>query len=434
MVRGARRAGDKNGPIPAGTRTTINISPSNDLFWCRYMRSNRLCHFVLFLRPLLFAVLVLSEAVVGLQAQDWTRPMSVRKDCGSGVEVTAEEVFRGMEPAIPDVPSSCGNSTRSLLKQFSDENHENWESLSNRACAAKLGWVENSPGICSAGGPPPICPRKDHWHKDSAAATYAWKQYQQDHYTQSRQMRLTEAACGCWMNLITASPAAQVLGRSANPFSYTPSFDVPAAVVPCSDTRECQVSEPGSVCTARNLCELPNAFQRNVKLSGELAANTTVGVTENIATEVAKRELLSALPSEIAGLITEITQKFAFRTGAAVVGGIFQAQQTETLVPSYKAALVQMSNGLSSLRLQYSQLNQLNSGKGPRAPYSRNELLAAIAQNKQQLRMDMNNANSFLAGIQQQRELRPGACYNVLEYQNSATMADAAKALSLPDQ
>jgi len=43
------------------------------------------------------------------------------------------------------------------------ENNQTWI---NRRNSAQSGWKEHSPGTCTAGGPPPICPR-DHWYRVS---------------------------------------------------------------------------------------------------------------------------------------------------------------------------------------------------------------------------------------------------------------------------
>ncbi len=49
---------------------------------------------------------------------------------------------------------------------------DNSEAWKNRRKSAQNGWQENSPGTCSAGGPPPICVA-DHWHRVSIAAAMA---------------------------------------------------------------------------------------------------------------------------------------------------------------------------------------------------------------------------------------------------------------------
>lgn len=52
------------------------------------------------------------------------------------------------------------------------ENDQSWK---NRRESARKGWEENSPGTCSAGGPPPICVA-NHWHRVSTSV--AWAKYE----------------------------------------------------------------------------------------------------------------------------------------------------------------------------------------------------------------------------------------------------------------
>ncbi|MCE7053439.1 hypothetical protein LZF95_02035 [Algoriphagus sp. AGSA1] len=56
------------------------------------------------------------------------------------------------------------------------EEIENSESWKNRRESARSGWEENSPGTCSAGGPPPIC-TADHWHR--VPSSVAWEKYEE---------------------------------------------------------------------------------------------------------------------------------------------------------------------------------------------------------------------------------------------------------------
>ncbi|MGN6420990.1 MAG: hypothetical protein ACTHMC_25990 [Pseudobacter sp.] len=65
---------------------------------------------------------------------------------------------------------SINNAKRRLAEAI--ERTKNEASWKNRLQTAQDGWEEKSPGTCSAGGPPPICPA-NHWFKTTTAASMA---------------------------------------------------------------------------------------------------------------------------------------------------------------------------------------------------------------------------------------------------------------------
>lgn len=68
---------------------------------------------------------------------------------------------------IPNVLATRPECRQKLNEMIAEWNREdaNDKSLHNRYQSALDGWVEKEPGMCSAGGPPPICPA-NHWIKD----------------------------------------------------------------------------------------------------------------------------------------------------------------------------------------------------------------------------------------------------------------------------
>lgn len=226
-----------------------------------------------------FVCVSLSVFLVQANAQD------LRKDCGFGVSVTAAEVFSGMIPPSPNIPETCETKTAQVSRRFAQEDRDNWEALSNRACSAKLGWVENSPGICTAGGPPPICKRTDHWHKDSGKAEQEWQRFKHDQYAEPRQQLITDAGCGCWLDTVSNQSGGRT-PSAFNPYSPTQNSYNPysqEAIVPCSTTAECQVPLPGSVCSERKSCEIPKAITRQATGA---AAYVDGKITNHAADEV----------------------------------------------------------------------------------------------------------------------------------------------------
>ncbi|MCC2545536.1 hypothetical protein LJY25_03700 [Hymenobacter sp. BT175] len=61
-----------------------------------------------------------------------------------------------------------------VQKRLDDLLHriEHDQSWKNRRASAQSGWKERNPGLCSAGGPPPICPA-DHWQRISVSTAMA---------------------------------------------------------------------------------------------------------------------------------------------------------------------------------------------------------------------------------------------------------------------
>jgi hypothetical protein len=63
----------------------------------------------------------------------------------------------------------CLRTHDTLVERYRREDAKQWEKLRNQARSYAAGWREKEPGRCTAGGPPPICPR-DHWYKADIAA------------------------------------------------------------------------------------------------------------------------------------------------------------------------------------------------------------------------------------------------------------------------
>lgn len=378
-----------------------------------------------------FRLVCVLSCVTPLRGQNVLSPDP--KNCGSDIVVRSAEVLEGFEPTFPSVPSACHGSVRQAIGKFRDEDQKNWVAYSNRACSAKLGWVENSPGICNAGGPPPICPRTDHWHKDPQRAELEWARFQAG-IREQRQQTITDAACGCWMNMVKNVGTNTAAQMPFNPYSAQPiGFNGYSgqAVIPCSRSAECEIAEPGSVCTSRNLCELPGGVDRGVRAAGDLVASKALDKGREKAVALEAQALLELAPKKVATLLTEIGEDFDV---PVKVGAAFLAPANDRfLIESYRSTLQQIHDQLASLRELAASARQVDAGKGPYQPYTRTDLSAKITQIKSQIRSNMDMANNVVEGIVQERQLPKGACYNVLQYQNSAINADVAQIYSMPN-
>lgn len=100
-------------------------------------------------------------------------------------------------------PSSCADDAAAKVRSWLDQDQSTAAALQNRFCSYELNWVEVYPGICSCGGPPPVCPLTTHWYKDSSKA-----QQQRDDYIRSiydpRRKDLEDSICACWTSAMSA--------------------------------------------------------------------------------------------------------------------------------------------------------------------------------------------------------------------------------------
>lgn len=282
------------------------------------------------------------------------------------------------------LPSACQGESDRLRALWRQEDLDNWDALANRACAAKQGWVENSPGICTAGGPPPICPRTDHWHIDHRRAMSAWADDQQKTRLK-REQQLVDATCGCWKN--TLRPV-----QDDNPSGLSPQQISNSMVVPCSGT--CP-GLPGHVCR-QGFC-VPDTQARLKDLVTDKAADKYKEGIENLIKDI-DPELLA------------LTESVAFK----VLGGSASAFLTSTPVAdwgaSYKSSIIRVQQKLSQMRVDLTQ-------------YKQNGYAANVWKDRDDLQTELDNMNTLAAGLITERGLGADACYSVIDYQNSALNA-----------
>jgi hypothetical protein len=126
-------------------------------------------------------------------------------------------------------PPSCKVTVSSENQKWKAADRSDWQILANKACSARLGWVERSPGICQAGGPPPVCPRQDHWLKVDPYRALQALEEENKKAAERRELEMIQEACKCWRKSIEQShrPSA-VSGRLTSDSPYDP------FVIPCS--------------------------------------------------------------------------------------------------------------------------------------------------------------------------------------------------------
>lgn len=292
-------------------------------------------------------------------------------------------------PTTPSsgLPVSCQTEAGQLQSAWYQEDLANWEALANRACAAKQGWVENSPGICSAGGPPPICKRTDHWHRDSRKAMSTWFDQQQE-VRHAREQQLIDAACGCWENTIrSVQDSAQVSETSAESVSNS-------MVVPCSNS--CQ-GLPGYVCR-QGFC-VPDTL---APLKGKAAEQ---------GTDLYKK-LTELLMRDIDPELMALADSVGFRV-LGVAATFLDSTPTVDWRTSYKASVVRVQQKLDRMRADMSE-------------YRRTGYTANVWADRDDLQKELDNVNSIAAGMITERGLGADACYSVINLQNSSLNASFA--------
>jgi len=113
------------------------------------------------------------------------------------------------------------------------------------------GWVENVPGTCRAGGPPPICPA-NHWHRD-ANSIQEWRQRLKE-LVVKRTRVLLEERCDC---LAESAAESLNLAAVARNTSATNRGEVSGSLGVCETDGHCP---PGLSCQNKR-CVVPSKIK-----------------------------------------------------------------------------------------------------------------------------------------------------------------------------
>jgi hypothetical protein len=328
-----------------------------------------------------------------------------------GVAVNQNEVLLSRLPDPRGLKGSatCKETGWRLRAQWEAEDRAHWEQLSNRACSAKLGWVEYNPGECKAGGPPPICP-VNHWYRDPTGAMASW---QRDNQTKrhEREEQLSHAVCGCWF-----SEAKDKAAHSAEMSSNYAPGDEPAMVVPCGGS--CPI--PGHDCVG-GVCRPQGIYgtllAEGKKQAGEIALDKAKEVTEEaviksigLVSESLEATLDAAKESPW-GAVTLLAE--------GPSGGKY-AEIYEDQVRKFHASLNEFQNEVS---LYYRR----RKFGPPEEPLIRAQLL----KEREDLRERIAEMNEAREGVSREQDLGKYACYEVFEFQNSVLNAAFGRMLGV---
>lgn len=328
------------------------------------------------------------------------------------VVVTEAEVFAFRFPNRQLVPGppSCRATVSLENQKWKAADRLDWQTLANKACSARLGWVERSPGICQAGGPPPVCPRQDHWLKvDSYRALQALEE-ENKKVAEKRELEMIQEACNCWRKSIEQSHKPSVVsGRLTPDRPYDP------FVVPCSAG-----CPPGTQCEG-GVCRPPTVMGYE---TGQ-AAKSVGSVAAKSVKRLAFKELMSQA-SIVGTFLATKTGGVAFAT----VLGLFDSKPLSIWRQSYEAHLAEIQvefQDLARLYLEESSLVRKVPGRAPDA------VKADIQRLKQRLIAEFEILNQDYGGMVRENELKVWECREVFEYQQQRLNQTFANYLSLPE-
>jgi hypothetical protein len=170
------------------------------------------------------------------------------------------------------MPARCAAPVFQSITDWQNTDACNWEALSNHYCSHQVGWVEINRGTCQAGGPPPICPRTDHWRYDPAAAARFLRDDQQ-RTTSAREAELASQvteACNCWAGIVDAE-TENPTPIDADVATINPDA-APSALIGFCTANQCP---PGYRCY-KSRCYLQSAFQKaEVKVESKLVGTVS---------------------------------------------------------------------------------------------------------------------------------------------------------------
>lgn len=339
------------------------------------------------------------------------------KQCETNLMSMAVNQNEVLLPRLPDTQGlnaspTCKNSALVLRAQWEAEDRNQWEQLSNRACSAKLGWIAKQ-GVdgtwCSAGGPPPICPRTDHWYRDPINAFAAWTR---DNKTKAyeRQVQLAKVLCNCWLDE-AKDKAAHSAGMNSN---YIPG-DQPVMVVPCDGS--CPI--PGHDCI-QGVCRPQGTYStlraETKKISGEMALETAKTLTE--------KALVEAI-----GLVSEslkATIEAADECPVAQLAKLFDGPSEGISAQIYEGEVRKFQNQLTQFQNEVRLYYQYRSSPGQEVLF-RTSVLKLRTSLQERIAM-MNEAKD---GVVRERSLGKYACYDVLDFQNANLNAAFARMLGV---
>jgi hypothetical protein len=224
------------------------------------------------------AVLLVTSAVT--QPGVVGREQGLRKTCDprlGNAEVTQNEVLADRYPSTRwySVSDACARRMQERINEWYQQDLARWDQLATRACSYALGWVEYHPGVCQAGGPPPICVA-NHWYRDPNRAK-AQQEEENARVRRERTDELSKMACDCSAQEIRES-AAPSLEATTSSVSATTIPSPSGLSLPCSGS--CPI--PGYNCV-NGFCQAAAAIVQAAQASPYLRPSDTTALVDRVA-------------------------------------------------------------------------------------------------------------------------------------------------------
>lgn len=312
-----------------------------------------------------------------------------------------------------NLTEACMTNARQQNEQWRQEDLTNWERFSNQLCSAKVGWVENVPGTCQAGGPPPIC-TANHWHQNPNTAIDSFNNLRKQ-IAEQRFESLMSGACDCLRTELEEKVTSNVPKQdTSNPFNINNN----PFVIPCSGSGGW--CPPGTQCKDF-ACKAPtyveNKSEKVIDFALEKAKDKAIDKWLDMFKELADIRI----PASLSSMSKKITSPlFAF----------LDPKILSTNRDGYNNSMSKVGSDLGRLRQLYQELQNYYQNRPARAPKA---ISADIQREKKELRNNMADLNIFYIGVVKQKELSKYSCYSVFEFQNQLANQSMVNVLSLPE-
>jgi hypothetical protein len=353
---------------------------------------------------LTFALVFVSGQLAAAQAATFT--CDRLEAPGLRLQRSAALIGRKPNPGAAKVCDHCVQAAWSLEAEWNAEDSTSFESIANRMCSAELGWKEYQPGICTAGGPPPICVQ-NHWYRsdprDTRLAFYQWNQQ----VGAQREAEMMRVACNCY-----ASELAQTTVTRPPPVGDQ--SGLATLSVPCP-SGTCPV--PGASCSG-GYCRIQEAPATPLDAARRAAA----GAAADAGADAFKDAVIDAFSASVAALRKTVSYQ--------ILIGVFQTQSLGLYRDAYGRGLGNLSLHLSRFRQLYAEYLRARAG----TPLARSpgQVAAELDALKTDLRSDLGTLAEAYIGVVRERELSRYACYNVLEQQHSRIAEYVTSVIAIP--
>jgi hypothetical protein len=350
-----------------------------------------------------------------------------------GIYLNVDELISNRTPSLSKIkfgsnnvnlPSKClsnlNDELQEYINKFRAQDRANLQNIVNNYCSHLKGWVEYNPGTCSAGGPPPICP-KNHWYQNPSKAMddfYAERNKIYNQRLQSledKKTNLMNGACACWLNELKETGTQPTYKKPTNPQSdASQSYQTTNIKIQCING-QCPI---GFKCV--------NGYCVESSVEANIKENTGIGYKEQ---EKIKDKFKDWAIGKILDYAEKKFKDLALLRGfynavndiplVAVIKGVLEPTQIGTFSSIYQSELLEAQANANQLEKLYEELrrNKLNMYTKPALPHI--PITSEIAKYRIELGKNIFNLNSAADGIEREKEMGSCSCYNILNYNNS---------------